>query len=155
MKLIVYTIGRLGKAYWREAEKEYLNRLRHYTRLEIKELKDVRARGRSVEEMKHAESQTVLKEIADEAFLVVLDRSGSEMTSVQLAEFIESKQIHRTATLAFAVGGPYGFSDPLFSRADMILSLSRMTLPHELARIVLLEQLYRAFTILKGEKYHK
>lgn len=155
MKILICAIGKLSKDYWRQAEEDYLRRLQHYGHVERRELKDVPTAKRAPAQIQEAETERILQALPAGAFLVALDRRGENMTSTDLAAFLESHRMRGTPSLVFAVGGPFGFSRRLLERADMVLSLSAMTLPHELARIVLLEQLYRAMTILKGEKYHK
>ncbi len=155
MKITVYAIGKLARPYWRAAQQDYLDRLRRYTALELRELKDIPARSRSRHEMQQEESRRLQEQLPEGVSLIVLDRRGRQMSSEELAQFLESHRLRGTRRLAFAVGGPFGFSQELREQANLVLSFSKMTLPHELARIVLLEQLYRAFTILKGEKYHK
>ena len=155
MKIKIIAIGRIKARGFQLAQADYLQRLQRYTKIELTELKDVPTHNRTVAHIQEDESRTILNALPDDAFWVVLDRRGEALSSEAFAAFLERLANERTKTVAFAIGGPHGFSDLLRIRADRLLSLSAMTFPHELARVMLLEQLYRAFTILKGEKYHK
>ncbi|RMD96545.1 MAG: 23S rRNA (pseudouridine(1915)-N(3))-methyltransferase RlmH [Calditrichaeota bacterium] len=139
----------------RAAADDFQNRLKHYVDLKIVELKDVPAKNKTVTQVQEAESSRILENLPPRSYLVVLDRSGKQVSSSEFANFIEQRRLHGPKVLAFAIGGPHGFSRTLLQRADWVLSLSKMTFPHEQTRVILLEQIYRAFTILKGEKYHK
>jgi 23S rRNA (pseudouridine1915-N3)-methyltransferase len=110
--------------------------------------------GRSNEEILSAEGQSILKEVRPRDFLIALDRSGSLYDSLELAEWVE-KLIISAPILSFIIGGPLGLPDSVLKKAGKILSLSKLTLTHEMSRLLLLEQLYRAFSINKGERYHK
>lgn len=138
MKLKVGWIGRTKERPIAELTADYLKRLSRYV---------------STENLELASEAALLKQ-AERATLVVLDSRGKQLSSEELARFLEAHQNGGTQTLLFAVGPANGFSDQVRRSAAMQLSLGKMTLPHELARIVLLEQLYRAFTILKGHPYH-
>ncbi|MDQ7064079.1 MAG: 23S rRNA (pseudouridine(1915)-N(3))-methyltransferase RlmH [candidate division KSB1 bacterium] len=155
MKIRLFTIGRMKARGFRLAQADYLQRLQHYIHIDLLELKDVPTRNRTEAQIQDDETRTVLRVLPNDAFLVVLDRRGKLLSSEDLASFLNKLMGDRRKTVVFAIGGPHGFSEALRQRADLVLSLSAMTFPHELARVMLLEQLYRAFTILKGEKYHK
>lgn len=130
---------------------EYRKRLSHYTRLELIELAAARgARGQAMER----EAAALLGTLTPSAWLVALDESGQLLSSVELAKLVARAQ-NGSADLVFAIGGDEGLGPAVREKARVVLSLSRMTLPHRLARVVLLEQLYRAFTLLRGEPYHK
>lgn len=155
MKITLYAFGKIKSKFWQAACKEYCRRIVHYNSLEIKELKDSRHPEKERLLAIDDESNRLLAAIPKSAFLVVLDSRGKQRNSRQLAGLIEQKQNYGPADLVFAIGGAFGFSESVLARADIVLSLSEMTFPHELARVILLEQMYRAFTILRGEKYHK
>ncbi len=155
MKIRLFTIGRMKARGFQLAQADYLQRLQHYANIDLLELKDVPTRNRTEAQIQDDETRTVLRVLPDDAFLVALDRRGKQLSSEDLAFFLNKLMGDRRKTVIFAIGGPHGFSEALRQRADLVLSLSAMTFPHELARVMLLEQLYRAFTILKGEKYHK
>ncbi len=133
----------------------YLCRLEHYAPIslkEIPELKGVSALSR--EQIKQREGELILKQLGPADELVLLDERGREFRSVELASWLEVRLARSGRRLVFAVGGAYGFSDAVYARASEKLSLSRMTFSHQLVRTIFAEQLYRAFTILRGEPYH-
>ncbi len=139
MKLKIAWIGRTKERALSELTDEYLKRLSRYVPAEGRELA----------------SEAALLKLAGKSILVLLDARGQQLSSEELADFLNQHQNRGTATLLFAVGPADGFSEPLRRAAAFQLSLGKMTLPHELARVVLLEQLYRGFTILKGHPYHR
>ena len=130
---------------------EYRQRLSHYTRLELIELPE--ARGGAQQAM-GKEAEGILGALGPNAWLIALDERGKSLSSVELAELIRKAQ-NGSADLLFAIGGDEGLAPAVREKARVVLSLSRMTLPHRMARMLLMEQLYRAFTILRGEPYHK
>lgn len=142
MKILVLAVGRLKEEYFREAEAEYRKRLRRYADVDVREVKDDRA---------------LLQALPPRARLVALDERGEAWSSEELARrLIAAEEQHGGgAPLVFAIGGAEGLSAGVREKAVRSLAFGRITLPHRLARIVLLEQLYRAYTILRGEPYHK
>ena len=130
---------------------EYRKRLSHYSRLELIELPE--AKGDKPQAMAK-EAEGILSAVGPNAWLVALDERGKQLSSVELAELIRKAQ-NGSADLVFAIGGDEGLAPGVREKARVVLSLSRMTLPHRMARLLLMEQLYRAFTILRGEPYHK
>lgn len=155
MKIWIVAIGKIKAAFWRSAAQEYAKRLRHFAELRLIEVKDSVISKKSAAEIQDEEARRLLAALPEKAHIVVLDAGGTAPTSEQFAEFLRDKQHYHADGVAFCIGGPLGFAPAMLQRADTILSLSKMTLPHELARIVLLEQLYRGFSILYGSKYHK
>ena len=151
--LTVAAVGRLRAAHWQAAQDEYARRLNRYTEFQLIEVKDAVGRGLPDAAAAAREGEH-LRAAAVGARLVLMTATGREMTSPELATWL-GEQLERYGRLAFLVGGPVGFDPATVAAADDQLALSRLTLPHELARVVLLEQLYRAFTILRGEPYHK
>lgn len=133
----------------------YARRIPHYWPFSIVELADVKM-GKLVDprKQKELEGEKILAETAPGDFLMLLDERGREYTSRELSALLERKAIELPKNLILAVGGPYGFSKAVYDRSDAMLSLSKMTFPHELARLFIVEQLYRAGTITKGEPYH-
>ena len=129
----------------------YRSRLKHYAKFSVMEIEP--GKGEEVQ-IRKKESETLLKQLEKNDFLVLLDEKGKENTSVELSKMISHHQNIATKQLVFVIGGAYGFADEVYARANMKLALSKMTFPHQLVRVIFLEQLYRAFTILKGEKYH-
>jgi 23S rRNA (pseudouridine1915-N3)-methyltransferase len=146
VKLKVISIGKDRSGLFAPGVAEYAERLQHYakpTLVELSESRDIAAEG-----------EATLNKLQDRDVLVALDERGKALSSVELAEFIGKQQLN-ARDLAFAIGGDEGLAPSVREKAALVLSLSKMTLPHRLARLVLLEQLYRAFTILKREPYHK
>ena len=153
IKLIV--IGKTAEAYLKHGIDEYLGRLKHYVKMEYIEITALKNSGSlSVEQVKEKESELILKSVQSSDHLVLLDEGGKELSSIELSKWIGGKMNTGVKTLVFVVGGAYGFSKNVYGRADMKLSLSRMTFSHQMVRLFFVEQLYRGFTILKGEKYH-
>ena len=146
MKLKVISIGRDRAGLFAAGVAEYAERLQHYAKTTLVELPESRNLG--------AEGEATLGKLGDRDLLVALDERGKTLSSVELSQWM-AKQQQTGKDLAFAIGGDEGLSDAVREKAALVLSLSKMTLPHRLARLVLLEQLYRAFTILKREPYHK
>lgn len=140
MKLRIIAVGKIRSQPVRELAGEYASRLVHYYPLERIDAKDEKAALKMVEEDDH---------------LVVCDEGGLQRSSVELANVISQFEHRRVKRLVFFIGGPEGVGPEVKKRADMLLSLSKMTFPHEMAQAILLEQIYRAATILKGEAYHK
>ncbi len=155
MKISLFVFGKIKSKFWQAACSEYGKRIAHYGTLEIKEFKDSRFDEKDCDKAIAEESSRLLTVVPVNAFFIALDSRGKQHSSRQLAAFISEKQTYGPAEIVFAIGGPFGFSGAVLQRADLVLSLSEMTFPHELARVILLEQIYRAFTILRGEKYHK
>ena len=140
MKTKLLVVGKLKERHYKEACQEYLKRLQKYCSLEVMEIKD---------EGKEKEAEKILAKCGD-SFVVVLVEEGKQLSSVQFSNLIQKTE----RNLVFVLGGPYGLAESVKKKANLLLSLSAMTLPHELCRVVFLEQLYRAHTILKNEKYH-
>jgi len=133
----------------------YEGRLRHYFRFDAIEVKETPFRGQPVVQVQSEESERLLARVPDYAELIALHRQGKPWSSEDLASHLASAQQRSTDGVTLVIGGAYGLAPSLISRADQLLSLSAMTFPHEVARLVLAEQLYRAGTILRGEPYHK
>ena len=146
MNITVICIGKLKEKYWVDAVGEYSKRLTKYCNLRIEELK---------EDSLFEEGQNILKRIQKETFVITLEIKGDMLDSEGLAEKIEALGIEGKSDVTFIIGGSVGISDEVSSRADFKLSFSRMTFPHQMMRIFLLEQIYRSFKIIKRETYHK
>jgi len=138
MKVKLLLTGKTSERYLREGIDQYVGRIGHYVPFELLEV---------------AEGQ-VMKQLRPGDWVVLLDERGQSFSSVDWARNLEQKAAHLPKDLVFVIGGPYGFSQDLYDRSDELLSLSKMTMSHQLVRLVFLEQLYRAMTILKGEHYH-
>ena len=130
---------------------EYTGRLQHYAKTELKELPESRASG---DQARTAEGEALLARLSSKDVLVALDERGKQLSTAELAQWV-GKQQQGGKDLAFVIGGDEGLSEAVRTRAVLVLSLSRFTLPHRLARLVLVEQLYRVFTLLRGESYHR
>ncbi|MCH5346694.1 MAG: 23S rRNA (pseudouridine(1915)-N(3))-methyltransferase RlmH [Muribaculaceae bacterium] len=155
MKIIIVAIGKTTTKYISQGIDQYLDRLKHYIPVEIIAIPDVKAsRSLSAEQQKEQEGRQILSKLQPGDRLVLLDERGTQPTSRQFAGMIEQMTNQGLRRVVFAIGGPYGFSNEVYTRADSQLSLSRMTLTHEMVRLFFIEQLYRAMTILRGEPYH-
>ncbi|MBO7192495.1 MAG: 23S rRNA (pseudouridine(1915)-N(3))-methyltransferase RlmH [Bacteroidales bacterium] len=155
MKITLLTVGKTDKDWVREGMEIYISRLKHYipfSVVEIPELKNVSALTK--EQIKTREGELILKNIRPTDDLILLDERGKEYTSVELARNIQDKISYIGKDMVYVIGGAYGFSDAVYSRANSKISLSRMTFSHQMVRAIFIEQLYRAFTIMKGEPYH-
>jgi 23S rRNA (pseudouridine1915-N3)-methyltransferase len=159
MNVTIVCIGRLKERYWTEAVQEYSKRLGKYCTLAISELKEEKApdNASAAEEaaVKEAEGKSILKQIRKEAYVIALEIQGKELTSEALSERIETLGIDGKSDLVFIIGGSLGLSDEVLARADLRLSFSKMTFPHQMMRVILLEQIYRSFKIIRNEVYHK
>lgn len=148
----------VGKTDMKEVEAlvtMYTKRLNHYVKFAITTLADVRnTRKLSEAEQKRLEGEQILRLISDADHLMLLDEHGAELRSIEFADMLQRRMSAGTKRLVFVIGGPYGFSDAVYQRANSKLSLSKMTFSHQIVRAIFTEQLYRAFTILKNEPYH-
>ena len=154
MRVKVLVIGHTHEPYVKEGIARYTKRLPHYCTFEYLELKDITAKGLSPELQKSKEGELILKQLKLEDQLCLLDEKGKAFTSVNFSKHIEKKQLAGTKSWVLVIGGAHGFSDEVYARANEQVRLSDMTFPHDLVRIVLVEQLHRAFTIIRGEGYH-
>ncbi len=155
MKICLLVIGKTDEAYLQNGIELFLKRIPHYISFEMKVIPDLKnSRNLSQEQQKEKEGELIIQQLTSSDELFLLDEQGIEYTSVELARFLEKKMISGIKRLVLVIGGPYGFSANVYERANGKLSLSRMTFPHQMVRLIILEQLYRALTILKGEPYH-
>ncbi len=155
MKIELMVIGRTTSEYLRSGIDQYVSRLMRYVPFELRVLPDVKATKSMTEaRQKDAEGQAFLAQLSAADVVILLDERGRELTSREFSVFVEKKMVAGTRRLVFIVGGPYGFSQAMYDRADGLVSLSRMTFSHEMVRLFFVEQLYRAFTILSNEPYH-
>jgi 23S rRNA (pseudouridine1915-N3)-methyltransferase len=156
VKIRIIVVDRTRSLFLAEGQAFYLKRLQNYAQVEWVEVKPVKiTKGRSDQEILHLEGQALIRKRASKDYLVALDRSGRQYGSEEFASRLEKAGMNATGGISFMIGGPLGLSRGALAEADEILSLSKFTLTHEMSRVLLLEQIYRAFTILKGEKYHK
>jgi 23S rRNA (pseudouridine1915-N3)-methyltransferase len=151
LKIKVLWVGKSRDPWVKDAIDEYAGRIRRYCPLELIDIRD--EKGAEAEEMRCRECERLEKLIPPSAVLVLLDERGEQMDSPALADFIGRQRDNGTTEMVFAIGGAYGFSEE-FRRRGKLLALSRMTFTHQMVRPFLLEQIYRSFTILKGEPYH-
>jgi len=155
VKITLFLIGKTNKEYISEAIEEYAQRIERYCKFEIKilpELKNTKAMPIQVQMQK--ESEMLLPAINGYQEIILLDDKGKQFTSEEFANFISKRMVNGQRDMAFVVGGPWGFDANVYKVANSKLSLSKMTLSHQIIRPVFLEQLYRAFTIINGEPYH-
>jgi 23S rRNA (pseudouridine1915-N3)-methyltransferase len=152
--ITIIAVGKLRQPYWQAAQEEYQERLQHYTNLQLIEVKDIVGQGLPPKVAVQRESQQLLQAAESATRKFAMTPIGIQMSSPQMATFLQ-RQVQLYGDLAFLVGGPLGFSDDVLAECHEQLSLSTLTFPHELARVMLLEQLYRAATIINMEKYHK
>ena len=155
MKVKLLVIGKTDKDFVKKGIEEYQKRLKHYIPFEFKILPDIKNTKKiSEEQQKQKEGEQILQETQKSDFVILLDENGKEFSSVKFSEFMQNKMLSGTKNLVFIIGGPYGFSQDLYKRADSKISLSKMTFSHQMVRMIFIEQLYRAMTILKNEPYH-
>ncbi len=158
MNIRVICVGKLKERFWQEACAEYLKRITGFARIEIVELKEVKLPKNASQSDEQAviekESQSILEKIQDRDYVIAMDLAGKQQTSVEFAKSLEAISLE-WQTIDFVIGGSLGLSDSVRRRANKCMSFSEMTFPHQLFRVMLLEQIYRAFKILNNETYHK
>ncbi|KHJ38780.1 ribosomal RNA large subunit methyltransferase H [Pedobacter glucosidilyticus] len=155
MKITLLTVGKTEDKYILEGIEKYLKRLKHYIKFEIIEIPELKkTKSLSEDQQKSKEAEIIFKQLNHTDHVVLLDERGKELSSMHFADFMNKKMIGSVQQLVFIVGGPYGFDASLHQRAQDKLSLSKMTFSHQMVRLFFVEQVYRAFTILKGEPYH-
>jgi len=159
VKITIISVGKVKEDYFKKAILEYVKRLSAYCVLMEIETTDEKAPENlsSKEEniVKEKEGERILSKLDPSSYLIALDIKGKQLSSEALAEKIETLSVYGTSHITFVIGGSLGLSDEIINKADMKLSFSKMTFPHQLFRVILLEQIYRAFRIIKGEPYHK
>jgi len=151
MTITLICTGKTSEKYVSEGMGMYAERLKHYCKFDLVEIEPGRGEAAQI---RKKETENILKRVGEKDFLILLDEKGKEFLSTGFADLIKHHQNISTKNLVFVVGGAYGFSDEVYKRSNLKIALSKMTFPHQLVRVIFLEQLYRAFTILKGEKYH-
>lgn len=159
MKITILSVGKIKEKYFTMAIEEYKKRLSRYCRLEIVEVADEKtpdnASDRQEQQIKEKEAERLEKYIREDAYVIALAIEGRQMDSVEFSEKIEKLGIDGVSHIIFIIGGSLGLDAGLLKRADALLSFSKMTFPHQLMRVILLEQVYRAYRIMNGEPYHK
>lgn len=159
MNITVICVGKLKEKYLKLAIEEYSKRLSRYCKLSIVELNDEKTPDNASEKeelmIKEKEGNNILKHIKDNMYVIALDIKGKMVTSEELASFVDDLGLRGNSNIALVIGGSLGLSKEVLNRADYKLSFSKMTFPHQLMRVILLEQVYRAYRIINGEPYHK
>lgn len=159
MNITVVCIGKLKEKYWTDAVNEYMKRLSAYCSIKIDELKEARlpdnASPAEEEAVREAEGKEILKHISKDDYVITLEIKGNAVTSEQLADKVKALGLDGRSNIVFVIGGSLGLSAAVSQRSDYKLSFSKMTFPHQMMRVILLEQVYRAFKINRNEKYHK
>lgn len=155
MKIRLLVVGKTQMPFVKQGEDEYLKRLKHYAPVVCDVIPDVKKpKNRTKEELKKLEGERILSAIEATDTLILLDENGKSYSSKKFSSFLQEKMLYGSKRLVFVIGGAYGFSSEVYNRAQGKISLSPMTFSHQMVRVIFLEQLYRAFTIIKGEPYH-
>lgn len=155
MKIVLCMVGKTTTSYIREGVEEYAGRIGRFIPFDMRVIPDIKTSRKLTEQaQKEAEGVQILSQLSASDYVVLLDERGRELTSRGFSDFIEKKTQTVQKNLVFVIGGPYGFSKAVYERADMQLSLSKMTFPHELIRVFITEQIYRALTIARNMPYH-
>ena len=155
MKIKLIVVGKTSAKYLVEGENEYENRLKYYTKFEEIVVPDVKQSGKwSESQLKKKEGQLILGKLENSDHVILLDDKGKSFSSIDFANLLQQKMSSSLKSLVFIVGGAFGFSHEVYQRANSKLSLSKMTFSHQMVRLIFKEQLYRGFSILRGEKYH-
>lgn len=159
MKITLITVGKIKERYLRDAAAEYVKRLGKYCKLEIIETADEKTPDHVSETVEEAirakEAERILKYIREDAFVITLEIQGKQLSSEELAEKIETLGVQGKSHIIFIIGGSIGLGRDVLAKSDLALSFSRMTFPHQLMRVILLEQIYRSYRIIQKEPYHK
>ena len=154
MKTILIQVGKTVNKHFVAGISDYVERISHYMPFDIVTIPELKnTKSLSEDQQKAMEGELILKQLQASDTLVLLDEHGKELRSIELAKWLEQKQ-QTARRLVFVIGGPYGFSEAVYKRANEQLSLSRLTFSHQMVRLVFTEQIYRACTIIKGEPYH-
>ena len=155
MKIKLIAIGKTDEAFLTEGIEKYLKRLKHYHPVEFIIIPDIKGGGKfTADKLKEAEGKLILQKIQDGDHLILLDENGKSFTSQEFANFMQKKLNAVTTNLVFVIGGAFGFSPESYERSNEKIALSKMTFSHQMVRLFFVEQIYRGFTILRGEKYH-
>jgi 23S rRNA (pseudouridine1915-N3)-methyltransferase len=159
MKITLITVGKIKEKYLKDAIAEYSKRLSRYCKLEIVEVADEKTPDNASDTVEDAirdkEGERILKYIKEDAYVITLEIAGKMLTSEEMAEKIEKLGVQGTSHIIFIIGGSIGLGKEILKRSDYALSFSKMTFPHQLMRVILLEQIYRSYRIINHEPYHK
>ena len=155
MKIVLLQTGKTSEKYLNEGISSFAGRLQKYTAFEILTIPDIKnTRNMPVKEQKEREGERIIQQFKSDDYIVVLDEKGTEFSTVEFADKLEKIFMLYKKRMVFVIGGPYGLSGDVVGKADLRLSLSKMTFSHQVVRLLFAEQLYRAFTVIKGEPYH-
>lgn len=155
MKVLLLLIGKTTQANLQQLIQDYTNRIQHYVSFEtiiLPELKNIK--HIPVAEQKEKEADMILKQIDNQDDIILLDEKGKQYSSIEFSDYMDKKMNYSTKRTVFVIGGPYGFSKRIYDKANGMISMSSMTFSHQMIRLVFVEQLYRAMTIIRGESYH-
>ena len=159
MKITIVCVGKIKEKFYREALSEYAKRLSRYCKFEVMEVADEQTPDKASlaeeEQIKEKEATRILAKLKQDAYVCVLEITGNELSSVDFADWMERVTTHGKSQICFVIGGSLGLHESVLKRADFSISFSRMTYPHQLMRVILSEQIYRAFRIINNEPYHK
>ncbi|MCG3402109.1 23S rRNA (pseudouridine(1915)-N(3))-methyltransferase RlmH [Staphylococcus massiliensis] len=159
MKITILTVGKLKEKFWKQAIAEYEKRLSGYTKIEIIEVPDEKAQenlsDKEVEQVRQKEGERLLAKIKPQSTVITLEIEGKMLSSEALASELDQRMTRGQSDFTFVIGGSNGLSKEVLNRSDFRLSFSKMTFPHQMMRVILIEQVYRAFKIMRGESYHK
>ena len=159
MKITLITVGKIKEKYLKDAIAEYTKRLSKYCKLEIAEVADEKTPDQASEaveqDIRAKEAERILKYVKEQAYVITLEIGGKQLTSEALADKIEQLGVQGQSHIIFIIGGSIGLGEEVMKRSDFALSFSKMTFPHQLMRVILLEQVYRSYRIIQGEPYHK
>ena len=151
--MAIWVIGKTNDTYLKNGIEKYNDRLKHYTKLEFEEIKDVKP-GQTIEETKKREADLIISKLKQEDILILMDEKGEMYDSISFSRYIEKLQVQANKNVIMLIGGAYGHHDIVRKRSNHMISLSKMTFSHQMIRLFLVEQIYRAFTIMRYEKYH-
>lgn len=155
MKVTLLVVGKTTDKHFQAGIDDYTSRISHYAPFSLEVIPELKAtKAMSQAEQKEREGRLLLEALQSGDYVVLLDERGKEHRSIEFAEWMQKRMLAGTKRLVFVVGGPYGFSPDVYARGNEQISLSRMTFSHQMIRLIFTEQIYRAFTILKGENYH-
>ena len=155
VKILLLAIGNTDKKFMKEGIDDYVKRLTFYIPFEMKVIPDIKNRSSlSLDLQKEKEGQLILNQISLGDYVILLDEHGLEFSSVEFSKWIEKKMIAGMRQIVFVIGGPYGFSNTVYQRSDVKISMSKLTFSHQMVRLIFVEQVYRAMTIIKNEPYH-
>ena len=159
MKITILAVGKLKEKYWKQAIAEYEKRLGAYSKIEMIEVPDEKApenmSDKGIEQVKEKEGQRLLAKIKPQATVITLEIQGKMLSSESLAKELQQRMTQGQSDFVFVIGGSNGLHQDVLNRSNYALSFSKMTFPHQMMRVVLIEQVYRAFKIMRGEAYHK